>query len=67
MDLTKKSKRINLTCLVIIGLIVSLSFSISSATAQKRQFLSVGTAPPGGAFSSSVAQSRRSSVRIQVT
>ncbi len=50
MNLRKKSKRINLTCLVIIGLIVSLSFSISSASAQKRQFLSVGTAPPGGAF-----------------
>ena len=50
MDLIKKSKRINWNYLVIIGLIVSLSFSTSNASAQKRQFLSVGTAPPGGAF-----------------
>ena len=50
MNSNKKSKRINFTCLVIIGLIVSLSFATSDATAQKRQFLSVGTAPPGGAF-----------------
>ena len=50
MDLKKKSKRINCTCLVIIGLIVSLSFTTPNASAQKRQFLSVGTAPPGGAF-----------------
>ena len=50
MNLTKKSKRINCTCLVIIGLIVSLSFTTPNASAQKRQFLSVGTAPPGGAF-----------------
>jgi TRAP transporter TAXI family solute receptor len=50
MNLRKKSKRINLTCLVIIGLIVSLSLATSNANAQKRQFLSVGTAPPGGAF-----------------
>ena len=50
MDLIKKSKRINWNYLVIVGLIVSLSFSTSNASAQKRQFLSVGTAPPGGAF-----------------
>ena len=50
MNLTKESKRINCTCLVIIGLIVSLSFATSNANAQKRKFLSVGTAPPGGAF-----------------
>ena len=50
MDLRKKSKRINWNYLVIIGLIASLSFGISNANAQKRQFLSVGTAPPGGAF-----------------
>ena len=50
MNLTKKSKRINCTCLVIIGLIISLSFTTSNASAQKRRFLSVGTAPPGGAF-----------------
>ncbi len=50
MDLTKKRKRINWNCLVIIGLIVSLSFAIPNANAQKRKFLSVGTAPPGGAF-----------------
>ena len=50
MNLIRKSKRINLTCLVIIGLIASLSFAASNASAQKRQFLSVGTAPPGGAF-----------------
>ena len=50
MDLTKKSKRIKWNYLVIIGFIVSLSFSTSNASAQKRQFLSVGTAPPGGAF-----------------
>ena len=50
MNLRKKSKQINFTCLVIIGLIVSLSFATSDATAQKRKFLSVGTAPPGGAF-----------------
>ena len=50
MNLTKKSKRINWNYLVIIGLIVSLSFATPNAGAQKRQFLSVGTAPPGGAF-----------------
>ena len=50
MTLTKKNKRINCTCLVIIGLILSLSFTTSNANAQKRKFLSVGTAPPGGAF-----------------
>ena len=50
MDLIKKSKRINWNYLVIVGLIVSLSFAASNASAQKRQFLSVGTAPPGGAF-----------------
>ena len=50
MNLTKTSKRINCTCLVIIGLIASLSFATSNANAQKRKFLSVGTAPPGGAF-----------------
>ena len=50
MNLTKKSKRINWNYLVIIGLIVLLSFATSNASAQKRQFLSVGTAPPGGAF-----------------
>ncbi len=50
MDLKKKSKPINFACLVIIGLIVSLSFATSNATGQKRKFLSVGTAPPGGAF-----------------
>ena len=46
----KKGKRINWNYLVIIGLIASLSFVTSNASAQKRQFLSVGTAPPGGAF-----------------
>lgn len=50
MNLTKTSKRINWTCLVIIGLIVSLSFTTPNANGQKRKFLSVGTAPPGGAF-----------------
>lgn len=51
MNLTKKSKRIiSCTCLVIIGLIVLLGFATSNASAQKRKFLSVGTAPPGGAF-----------------
>ena len=50
MDLIKKSKRIKWNYLVIIGFIVSLSFAASNASAQKRQFLSVGTAPPGGAF-----------------
>ena len=50
MNFRKKTKRINLTCLVIIGLIASLGLIISNASAQKRQFLSVGTAPPGGAF-----------------
>ena len=50
MDLIKKSKRINWNYLVIIGLIASLSFATSNASGQKRQFLSVGTAPPGGAF-----------------
>ena len=50
MDLKTKIKRINLTCLVIIGLIIALSFATSNANAQKRKFLSVGTAPPGGAF-----------------
>ena len=50
MDLIKKSKRINWNYLVIVGLIVSLSFAASNVSAQKRQFLSVGTAPPGGAF-----------------
>ena len=50
MDLKKKSKRMNRILLVIIGLIASLSFIISNASGQKRQFLSVGTAPPGGAF-----------------
>lgn len=47
MNLRKKS---NCTCLVIVGLILSLSFAASNAHAQKRKFLSVGTAPPGGAF-----------------
>jgi TRAP transporter TAXI family solute receptor len=50
MNLTKRSKRIKWNYLVIVGLIVSLSFAASNASAQKRQFLSVGTAPPGGAF-----------------
>lgn len=50
MNFRQKSKRIILAPLVIIGLIVSLSFATSSANAQKRKFLSVGTAPPGGAF-----------------
>ncbi len=50
MNLIRKSKRINLICLVIIGLTVSLSLVASNATGQKRKFLSVGTAPPGGAF-----------------
>ena len=50
MNLTKKSKRIKWNYLVVIGLIISLSFTTSNASAQKRQFLSVGTAPPGGAF-----------------
>ena len=50
MDLIKKSKRINWNYLVIVGFILSLSFAVSNASAQKRQFLSVGTAPPGGAF-----------------
>ena len=50
MNLTKKSKRIKWNYLVIVGLIISLSFSTSNASAQKRKFLSVGTAPPGGAF-----------------
>ena len=50
MNFRKKSKRIKWNHLVIIGLIVSLSFAASNASAQKRQFLSVGTAPPGGAF-----------------
>ncbi len=50
MKLAKKSKRINVICLAIIALIVSLSFATSNASAQKRRFLSVGTAPPGGAF-----------------
>ena len=50
MNFRKKSKRINLICLVIIGLIVPLGLVTSNANAQKRKFLSVGTAPPGGAF-----------------
>ena len=50
MNLIEKSKRINWNYLVIIGLIVSLSFAVPNANAQKRKFLSVGTAPPGGAF-----------------
>ena len=50
MNLTKKRKRINCIFLIIIGLIASLSFTTSNANAQKRKFLSVGTAPPGGAF-----------------
>ena len=50
MNLTKKTKRTDRTCLVVIGLIVLLSFTTSNASAQKRKFLSVGTAPPGGAF-----------------
>ena len=50
MNLTKTSKRINLIYLVIIGLIISLSLVASNANGQKRKFLSVGTAPPGGAF-----------------
>ena len=50
MDLKKKSKPINFACLVIIGLVVLLCFAASNANAQKRKFLSVGTAPPGGAF-----------------
>ena len=50
MALTKKSKRIKWNYLAVIGLIVSLSFTIPNASAQKRKFLSVGTAPPGGAF-----------------
>ena len=50
MNLTKKSKRIKWNYLVVIGLVVSLSLATSNASAQKRQFLSVGTAPPGGAF-----------------
>ena len=50
MNSKKKSKRMNLIFIVIIGLIVSLSFVTSNAPAQKRKFLSVGTAPPGGAF-----------------
>ena len=50
MNLRKKSKRINWNYLVIIGFIASLSFTTSNVSAQKRQFLSVGTAPPGGAF-----------------
>ena len=50
MDLMKKNKRMNWICLVIIGLIVSLGLVTSNAIGQKRQFLSVGTAPPGGAF-----------------
>ena len=50
MNLMKKSKRINWNHLVIIGVVVLLSFAASNANAQKRKFLSVGTAPPGGAF-----------------
>ena len=50
MTLIKTRKRINLTCVVIIGLIILLSFATSTVSAQKRKFLSVGTAPPGGAF-----------------
>ncbi len=50
MNLIKRSKRIKWNYLVIVGLVVSLSFAASNASAQKRQFLSVGTAPPGGAF-----------------
>ena len=50
MNLRKKSKRISCICLVIIGFVALLSFTISDANAQKRKFLSVGTAPPGGAF-----------------
>ena len=50
MNLTKTNKRINCACLAIIGLILALSFATSTASAQKRRFLSVGTAPPGGAF-----------------
>ena len=50
MNSKKKSKRINCIYLVIIGLIVSLGLVTSDASAQKRKFLSVGTAPPGGAF-----------------
>ncbi len=50
MNSRKKTKRINWNYLVIIGLITSLSLAAFSASAQKRQFLSVGTAPPGGAF-----------------
>ena len=50
MNLTKRSKRIKWNYLVIVGLIVSLSFAVSNTSAQKRKFLSVGTAPPGGAF-----------------
>lgn len=50
MNFRKKSTRIKWNYLVIIGLIVSLSFAASNASGQKRKFLSVGTAPPGGAF-----------------
>ena len=50
MNLRKKSKRISCICLVIIGFVALLSFAIPDANAQKRKFLSVGTAPPGGAF-----------------
>ena len=50
MILKKKSKRINLIYLAVIGFVALLSFAISDANAQKRKFLSVGTAPPGGAF-----------------
>ena len=50
MDFTKRNKRMNRALLVIIGLIALLGLVTSNASAQKRQFLSVGTAPPGGAF-----------------
>ena len=50
MNSIKKNKRTKWNYPVIVGLIVSLSFAISNANGQKRQFLSVGTAPPGGAF-----------------
>ena len=47
MDLYQKSERLNLTRLGIIFVLLLVMTSIGYA---RRQFLSVGTAPPGGAF-----------------
>ena len=45
MDLMKNWKHLRLLCIIVVFLEVP-----GGASAEKRQFLSVGTAPPGGAF-----------------